>query len=116
MSDLFEFNDYSPIGYARRNKDQFTDDFLAWLPLNLHIYRAFEIEAFTVIGRGYKHYSAKTIIEFLRHHSAMTESAGEFKINNNISPYLPRLFDLVNPECVGLWEYRETKKVIQQDV
>ena len=58
-----------------------------------------------------KHYSARTIVHVLRHHSAVAEVDGEgWKINDHHSPYFARLFDLVHPEHVGLWEFRETKK------
>lgn len=97
---------------AQSNKDQFTDEFLSWLPDNSHIYEAFEREAFAIIRKGFHHYSARTIIHFLRHHSALQENDGEWKINNNTSPYLARLFDLVHPNYAGLWEYRTPKKLL----
>lgn len=90
------------------NRDLFSDDFVDWLPDNLHIYRAFVIEAAKIHSRGFKHYSARTIIHVLRHHSAITEVNGEWKINNNYSPYLARLFDLDHPEMAGMFEYRFT--------
>ena len=92
------------------NADIFTNQFKEWLPVNLHIWRAFEQQALAVFRKGFKHYSARTIIHVLRHHSALNEQGGEWKINNNVSPYLARLFDLVHPECKGLWEYRETNR------
>lgn len=101
----------APLQIARDNADKFPDDFLEWLPENIHVFEAFAQEAFSVIKRGFTHYSAYTIVEFLRHHSAIRESGGEWKINNNHRPYLARLFDLVYPASAGLWEYRVTKKV-----
>jgi hypothetical protein len=95
----------------QQNADKFTTDFIDWIPDNIQIWNAFREEALKVIERGYKHYSARTIIHFMRHHSALHEAGGEFKINNNHSPYLARLFDLVYPEHAGLFEYRETKAI-----
>jgi len=92
------------------NRDQFSDDFVDWLPENIPIFQAFCTEAIKISDIGYKHYSARTIIHFLRHHSALKEKNSEFKINNNHSPYLARLFDLVYPNRAGLFEYRITFK------
>jgi len=91
----------------------FSGEFMDWLPDNLHVWDAFCQEAFAVRQAGYTHYSARTIIHFLRHHSAVAEKNGEWKINNNHSPYLARLFDLRFPHAAGLWQYRETKKVLR---
>ena len=100
----------SIVNLADINEEQFSKEFLVWLPLNLHVWKAFCDQAFKVRSHGYKHYSARTIVHFLRHHSAVVESTGPWKINNNFSPYLARLFDLAYPHLTGLWEYRETKR------
>jgi len=90
----------------------FPQDFLDWLPDNAHVWEAFVAEAFDVYQRGYRHYSARTIIHFLRHHSHVREAGGDgWKINNDHSPYLARLFDICYPEMPGLWAHRETPKV-----
>lgn len=91
-----------------KNRDLFSDEFVDWLPSNMHIFQAFVIEAAKIHSRGYKHYSARTIIHVLRHHSAISEVGGEWKINNNYSPYLARLFDLAYPHMAGMFEYRFT--------
>jgi hypothetical protein len=65
-----------------------------------------------IINKGFKHYSARTIIHVLRHHSAITEANGEWKINNNYSPYLARLFALEYPQHATLFEYRKIKNGI----
>jgi hypothetical protein len=96
---------------ATENSAIFTAEFLAWLPNNCHVWRAFVDETFKVSRLGFEHYSARTIVHFLRHHSAVTEVGGPWKINDHHSPYLARLFDLSFPQHVGLWEYRETKAV-----
>jgi hypothetical protein len=106
--DLFST---TPEAIMLRHSDQFTSEFIHWLPSNMHIWEGFVAEAFKIIRRGFTHYSARTIIHVLRHHSALSENGGEFKINNDTSPYLARLFDLVYPNHAGLFEYRETKKV-----
>lgn len=101
-----------PVFVMHMNAELFTDEFKAYLPDNLHVFEAFEREALKVIARGWKHYSARTILHVLRHHSALAEHGGEgWKLNNNHSPYFARLFDLLYPQHVGLWEMRETKAV-----
>ena len=100
-----------PVFLMQMNAETFPADFRAYLPENLHVFDAFEREALKVIARGFRHYSARTIVHVLRHHSAVAEVDGKgWKINDHHSPYFARLFDLVHPEHVGLWEFRETKK------
>jgi len=97
-----------PVTMAKSRPDVFPEDFLEWLPENVHIYYAFEQETRKIHDRGFKHYSARTIIEFLRHHSAIKQnSGGEWKINDHCTPYMARLFDLLNPTRAGLFEYRK---------
>ena len=96
---------------AHEHKEQFSDEFLRWIPENAHIWIAFEQEAYKVIRAGFKHYSARTIIHVLRHHSALAENGDSgWKINNNISPYLARLFAILNPQHADLFEYRVAKR------
>lgn len=111
QDDLFaQSSPQTVIDIAWANASTLSAEFLQWLPENMHIWVAFEKQVLTVIARGFKHYSSRTILEFLRHHSAVSEVGGEWKINNNIQPYLPRLFDLVHPTKAGLFEYRVTTK------
>lgn len=105
-----------PLDIAYAYDDVFPSEFTRWLADNDHVWHFFVREAFKVIGRGLTHYSARTIIHFMRHHNTVTERGGEWKINNNWSPYLARLFDMVYPQHAGLWEYRETRKTTRKDV
>lgn len=91
-----------------KNRDMFSDEFVNWLPENIHIFQAFSAEAIKIAEKGFKHYSARTIIHVLRHHSAIAEVGSEWKINDHYSPYLARLFDLVYPHKAGLFAYRFT--------
>lgn len=100
-----------PVFYARTHAEQFTPEFLAYLPENLHVYDAFEAEALKVIRRGFQHYSARTILHVLRHHSALEENGTQWKLNDHVSPYLARLFALIHPAHAGLFEFREAKAV-----
>lgn len=91
--------------------ERFSAEFRAYLPDNLHVWNAFEAEALKVVRRGFKHYSARTILHVLRHHSALQENGTPWKVNDHASPYLARLFDLRYPAHAGLFEKRETKAV-----
>lgn len=106
---------HTPISVAFQNKEQFSDDFLVWIQSNEHVFDAFCEQVFLVIRKGFTHYSSKTIIEVLRHHSAISESGIQYKLNNNVTPYLPRLFDLMYPEHAGLFEYRVISKAKNND-
>ena len=93
-----------------QNRDQFSDKFVEWLPVNLHIWDAFCVEAIKVYNRGFKHYSSQTILYVLRHHSNLREKGDGWKLDNDVTPYLSRLFDLYYPEMSGMWEFRVTHR------
>lgn len=93
---------------ARRHAECFTAEFLACLPANLHVYAAFEREALRVLRKGFKHYSARTIIEVLRHNSALADGDAAFKINDHATPGYARLFALLHPEQDRLFDFRDS--------
>lgn len=88
--------------------DWFRDSDLDWVATNYHIWEAFEREADRIWGRGRKHYSARTIIEYLRHESEIREgaNAGGWKINDHATPSLARLYMLMHPDRAGFFERR----------
>ena len=45
----------------------------------------------------------------MRHETNIQQRTSGWKLDNDYSPYFARLFDLLNPSKVGLWEYRTTK-------
>lgn len=99
------------VSIAGKHPDKFCEEFLKWLPDNQHVWDAFVYEVSRVRKRGFKHYSARTIIHFLRHHTSVSEAPDDgWKINNNHSPYMARLYDLCFPQHAGLWSYRDTPK------
>ena len=102
----------SVLFIADAHSDLFTREFLDWLPTNLPIFEAFSNEAVKVIDSGFTHYSARTILHVIRHHSALSErSDSGWKVNNNHSPYLGRLFELVHPRHTGIFAHRATPAV-----
>lgn len=94
---------------AVRAIDALPDEFCDWLCLNFHVWEEFVSEADKVMHAGHKHYSTKTILEVLRHHSAISEVGSGWKLNNNATPYLGRLFALVYPQHSDFFRFRETK-------
>jgi hypothetical protein len=81
--------------------------FVIWIGNNIAIWEAFEAEALKVVAKGHEHYSSKTILEFLRHHSMLSENTDSpWKLNNNLTPYLARLFAMVHPSHASLFAYR----------
>ena len=107
LSDLFI--SYT-LDIVQHNIERFTGEFLAYLTDNLHVYRAFEREALKIVQHGHKHYSARTIIEVLRHQSALKETVGPWKLNDHHTPALARVFAMVHPQHAGLFEFRKTRQ------
>lgn len=96
-----------PIVQAMNHPKLFSVRFTVFLRENLHVYYSFEHEALRAVGRGYTHYSARTIVEFMRHHSAVQQSGpATWKINNDHVPCLARLFEVRHPEHSKLFNSR----------
>lgn len=71
-----------------------------YLDAHPEVYRAFEREAIRIMRRGVDRYSARTIMEWLRHNSMLeADPTGAFKINNNLIPTLARDFMEDHPEA-----------------
>lgn len=94
------------VSLVNANAGVFRTGFAAWLEDNLHVWTAFEREATKVMRRGRTHYSARTIIEVLRHESALADHGIEYKLNNNTAPDLARLWCLARPADASLFELR----------
>lgn len=97
------------LAALREHSDRFTAEFADYLPANLHVYRAFEREALRVAAKGWRRYSARTIVEVLRHHTNLADVVGPWKLNDWHTPYLARLFALLHPAHAELFEFREAK-------
>lgn len=95
-----------PLNLVASRPDLFRAGFPAWLADNLHVWRAFEREADRVWLRGRQHYSARTIIEVLRHESALSDTGIAYKLNDHNTPDLARLYGLAHPDRAGMFETR----------
>ena len=83
---------------VHEHRDRFRSDFPVWLAKNESIWKRFEQEANFLWINGRRHYSARTIIEFIRHETAVRQVDGDFKINNSYVPDLARLYSVLHPE------------------
>lgn len=86
----------------------FRRDFMDWLYCNYHVWLAFEHEANMIWQRGRRHYSARTIGEYLRHESALREAPNQqgWKVDNDFLPDLARLYMLLYQDRDGFFERR----------
>lgn len=84
--------------------------FAEWLAENFHVWERFCGIAEEVWVRGRRHYSGRTIVEVIRHESAIREVSSEYKINNSAAPAMCRLYTYLRPERTGLFELREKKE------
>lgn len=92
-----------PLAFDR---SKYRPDFADWLSENAHIWSAFCREANKVWSRGRRHYSSRTIIEYLRHETALADAGGKFKVNNNYAPDMARLYSESFPERASFFETR----------
>lgn len=114
MSDQFAINFNRPASdprvtattFVRAKPDLFRADFEEWLARNWHVWQAFEREANFVWDRGRRHYSARTIGEYLRHETLVREADCDFKVNDWYWPDLARLYLMIYPDREGFFERR----------
>jgi len=98
------------LALAMENHHEFRDDFIAWLNANFPIFEYFERAAQHIFNTGRNHYSARTIVEVMRHRTALREIGdGSWKLNNDRTPDMARLYILLHPEQEGFFELRGRK-------
>lgn len=87
-------------------------DYIDWLKANQHVWEAFRDEARRMVAQGRVHYSSKTILEYLRHQSAIREAGSQWKLNNNWTAYLARTWNQAYPMYSSLFTLRETRRSV----
>ena len=97
------------LSIIQKNPEPFQRGFDEWLEENHHIYQDFERRALEV-SRRRNHYSARTIVEVMRHDSVIAETSGKFKLGNRFIPDLGRLFMLKNPVHTGMFDLRASNR------
>lgn len=104
---------------VKNSPEDYRMNFLDWMPDNWHIIVAFFVEANRVWNSGRRHHSARDLCAHLRHETALYEAQNRvvnpkgFKINNNVSPSLARLYVAIYPERANLFEMRELKAEVE---
>lgn len=88
------------------NPDLFRKDFDIWLARNWPIFEMFEAQALLMWDKGFRHYSARTIAEWIRHHTALAEKDCEWKLNDHWTKSMARMFIKLHPQCAGFFEFR----------
>lgn len=96
------------IEVIRANQSLFRADFESWIVDNGHVAEAFISASDKVWDIGIRHYSARAIMEVIRHRSNIREISGEYKINNNQIPDLARLYVLLNPDRASIFSFRSS--------
>ncbi len=86
---------------------EYPPGFFWWLRENRHIYAAFCVKA-RQMARVRKHYSARAILHVLRWESDLHENRSQFKVNNNWSAGMARLFMQDYPEHQGFFRCRDS--------
>ena len=103
--DLFGGATVGVRDVLQANAGRFRAGFPAWLEENGHVWARFSAETDKVRARR-SHYSARTIIEFLRHESSLADSGADWKLDNNHAPDLARLYLLLHPDAEGFFTTR----------
>lgn len=96
------------IEVIKANPSLFRADFESWIVANWHVADAFISASNKVWNVGFRHYSARTIMEVIRHRSNIREISGEYKVNNNQIPNLARLYVLLNPDRSSIFSFRSS--------
>ena len=92
-----------------KSSHEIPNQFCVWLTENFPLWEMFERMALEIARSGRTHYSAYTLREVIRHHTALQEKDSVFKISNNITPYLARLFALAHPQYAYLFTIKALK-------
>ena len=105
------FGSGEPLTSALRvidaNPEVFRVDFRAWLEVGWKVWLAFEREAIAVAAVR-RHWSANTIIEYLRHQTMLRDPTDEsYKFNDRWTSSMARLFVMVHVRHQHLFEFRE---------
>jgi hypothetical protein len=72
--------------------------FYYWLSSHMDAFKLFEQETLRVIDDGYTRFSAREIWERLRRDPSVSNTAqSEFKLDNDFTPYIARVFHAKHP-------------------
>lgn len=95
-----------PQQYIAQHPELFREDFAAWIDANPDIWEQFKTQALRA-AQFRQHYSARTIVEYIRHSTIHRQVEGPYKINDHCVPDLARLFAGLYPEHDQFFEFRK---------
>lgn len=106
---------HTAMTFVSAKPELFRPEFPEWLDKNYSVWSAFEREANRIWDRGRKHYSARTIGEYLRHETALSEAPNDLqlKLNDHYWPDLARLYLCHYPERDGFFERRSGQSAVR---
>ena len=88
--------------------DKHLQKFLEWLPDNIHVLNAFGKYAIQLKeSKRRDYYSAYAIRERLRWDSMISEIGTEYKLSNNMTPFLSRLIMKMDNRLNGMFKIKE---------
>ena len=90
-------------------------DFIRWLADNETIYSYFESFAAEAMRSGRKRFSAYMIRERVRWYTNI-EYAGDFKISNNLTPYIARLLAVQYPVLKDIFSFKDVDLPTQHNL
>ncbi len=98
----------------RTRNDEIREAYYAWDEAHPEAWYSFVRFTFQLIRAGYKHGSAKAVVERIRWESTVNPQAfpEDFKINNNFTSFMARRFTSVYPEH---GEFFFTRRQTSQD-
>jgi hypothetical protein len=83
---------------------------------NPEFWEWFEHFTLYMIGKGFKHYSARAVFDRVRWETAQALDDGtSYKIGNNWSPWYSRKFHRLHPEHVGFFRCRIAKADMDEE-
>jgi hypothetical protein len=89
-------------------KINFEDQFCQYDAENPQVYDKFKMMTLQTIGKGFKNYGAKGIVELIRWHTGVSGN-DQFKINNNYTAFYARKFENEFPASNGFFRKRNSK-------
>lgn len=81
---------------------------------NPDIYTVFEKYTLMAINKGFRHFGAKAVFEWIRFQTGIF-GTGDYKVNNTYTPDYARLFEEKNPQHAGIFEKRQRRVKIKSE-
>jgi len=94
----------------RHHRGDFSEVFFDWMTIfNFQVFQHFEDQSRKTWEAGFRRYSARTILGYMRHETNVREQNSTWKLNNNLTADFARLYLLLHPEHKGFFELRGRK-------